>query len=72
MFMKRLDYLIPIHFRHDNVAQSFIMPKRLRPLLTEIAAKQLEEQPTLLGEAIDAHRGDTTQVDDMLVLGVRV
>jgi ligand-binding sensor domain-containing protein/serine phosphatase RsbU (regulator of sigma subunit) len=55
-----------------NEARQRFMPKRLRPLLTEIAAKPLEEQPRLLGEAIDTHRGDTPQVDDMLVLGVRL
>ena len=57
--------------QYNDVRQRF-MPKRLRPLLTEIAAKTLEEQPRLLGTAIDAHKGDTPQVDDMLVLGVRM
>lgn len=45
----------------------------MRPLLAEIAAKKtLEEQPRLLGEAIDAHRGGMFQVDDMLVVGGEV
>ena len=57
--------------QYNDTRQRF-MPKRLRPLLTEIAGKPLEEQPTLLGEAIDAHRGEVMQVDDMLVLGVRL
>ncbi len=55
-----------------NDEQQRFMPKRLRPLLAEIAGKSLEEQPRLLGEAIDAHRGGMFQVDDMLVLGVRL
>ncbi len=55
-----------------NDARQRFMPKRLRPLLAEIAAKPLEEQPTLLGAAIDSHRGEMFQVDDMLVLGVRL
>jgi serine phosphatase RsbU (regulator of sigma subunit) len=55
-----------------NDARQRFMPKRLRPLLTEIAATTLEEQPRLLGAAIDAHKGEVMQVDDMLVLGVRV
>jgi len=55
-----------------NDAHQRFMPKRLRPLLQSIAAKPLEEQPKLLGEAIDAHRGEMFQVDDMLVLGVRL
>ncbi len=55
-----------------NDAHQRFMPKRLRPLLTEIAAKTLEEQPTRLGAAINAHRGEMFQVDDILVLGVRV
>jgi serine phosphatase RsbU (regulator of sigma subunit)/tetratricopeptide (TPR) repeat protein len=57
--------------QYNEVRQRF-MPKRLRPLLAEIAAKTLEEQPGLLGVAIDTHRGEMFQVDDMLVLGVRV
>jgi tetratricopeptide (TPR) repeat protein len=57
--------------QYNEVRQRF-MPKRLRPLFTKIAAEPLEEQPTLLGEAIDAHKGEMFQVDDMLVLGVRV
>ena len=55
-----------------NDARQRFMPKRLRPLLLEIATKSLEEQPTLLGAAIDAHKGAMFQVDDMLVLGVRL
>lgn len=55
-----------------NDARQRFMPKRLRPLFTAIAGKPLEEQPTLLGEAIDSHRGEMFQVDDMLVLGVRL
>ena len=57
--------------QYNEVRQRF-MPKRLRPLLTEIAAKPLEEQPRLLGATIDAHRGEVIQVDDMLILGVRL
>jgi serine phosphatase RsbU (regulator of sigma subunit) len=57
--------------QYNEVRQRF-MPKRLRPLFTKIAAEPLEEQPTLLGEAIDAHKGEMFQVDDMLVLGVRM
>lgn len=57
--------------QYNEVKQRF-MPKRLRPLLEVIASKPLEEQPRLLGEAIDAHRGEVVQVDDMLVLGVRL
>ncbi len=57
--------------QYNDVQQRF-MPKRLRPLLAEIAGKPLEEQPRLLGEAIDAHRGGMFQVDDMLVVGVRL
>mgnify|MGYP002784789405 CR=1 FL=1 len=57
--------------QYNESLQRF-MPKRLRPLLTEIAAKPLAVQPQLLGSAIDAHRGDVMQVDDMLVLGVRI
>jgi serine phosphatase RsbU (regulator of sigma subunit) len=55
-----------------NDSRQRFMPKRLRPLLQSIAAKPLEEQPTLLGAAIDAHKGEVMQVDDMLVLGVRL
>ncbi|TAE23141.1 MAG: GAF domain-containing protein [Candidatus Kapaibacterium sp.] len=55
-----------------NAEKQRFMPKRLRPLLTEIAGKPLQEQPRLLGAAIDAHKGDVMQVDDMLVLGVRL
>ncbi|MBL7990302.1 MAG: tetratricopeptide repeat protein [Candidatus Kapabacteria bacterium] len=55
----------------DEMQRRF-MPKRLRPLLHEIAAKALVEQPRIVGEAIDAHRGAMFQVDDMLVLGVRL
>ncbi len=57
--------------QYNDVRQRF-MPKRLRPLLKEIAGKPLSEQPRLLGEAIDAHRGGMFQVDDMLVVGVRL
>ena len=55
-----------------NAEKQRFMPKRLRPLLQEIAAKPLEEQSALLGAAIDAHRGEVMQVDDILILGVRV
>jgi hypothetical protein len=57
--------------QYNDARQRFI-PKRLRPLLTEIATKLLGEQPTRLGAAINAHRGEMFQVDDMLVLGVRL
>lgn len=57
--------------QYNDVQQRF-MPKRLRPLLLEIAQKPLKEQPRLLGEAIDAHHGEMFQVDDMLVVGVRL
>ncbi|MBD1209625.1 MAG: SpoIIE family protein phosphatase, partial [Ignavibacteria bacterium] len=55
----------------DQMQRRF-MPKRLRPLLQEISVKSLDEQPRLLGEAIDAHRGGMLQVDDILVVGVRL
>ena len=55
-----------------NVERQRFMPKRLRPLLREIASLPLDEQPRAFGETIDRHRGEMFQVDDMLVLGVRL
>jgi ligand-binding sensor domain-containing protein/serine phosphatase RsbU (regulator of sigma subunit) len=57
--------------QYDMKVQRF-MPKRLRPLLQEIGLLPLQEQARTLGETIDRHRGAMFQVDDMLIVGVRV
>ena len=46
--------------------------KRFRKLLLEIYQKPLEEQQQILDKIIEKWRGDINQIDDIIVVGVRV
>ena len=46
--------------------------KQFQELLTKISHGKMEDQKRLLYEAFEAWRGDLPQVDDVLVIGVRV
>lgn len=48
------------------------MAKRFMRLLNEIHKKPLEEQKEILDKTIEDWRGDKEQIDDILVMGVRV
>jgi serine phosphatase RsbU (regulator of sigma subunit)/Flp pilus assembly protein TadD len=53
-------------------AQKKFKQRRLRELLTEIAAQPAAQQRTLLEERFEEWKGSLEQVDDVLVIGIRV
>lgn len=48
------------------------MGKRLRELFLEIHKKPMEEQQSILAQTFDTWKGTNKQIDDVLVIGVRV
>lgn len=48
------------------------MYKKLRELLHTIASLPMQEQVLILDKALKDWKGDSDQVDDILVIGVRV
>ena len=48
------------------------MRKRFKDLLLSIQNKKMSDQETILSERIEEWRGDNPQVDDMLVIGIKV
>jgi serine phosphatase RsbU (regulator of sigma subunit) len=48
------------------------MLKNLTKLLINVATKPTDEQSQLLEQSITAWRGNTPQVDDMTLIGIRV
>jgi serine phosphatase RsbU (regulator of sigma subunit) len=46
--------------------------KRFKSLLLEIHKKSPQQQKSMLSEKIDSWRGNSTQIDDMLVIGIKV
>lgn len=68
-----------IYIFSDGYADQFggskgkkFMYKQFRDLLLDIHQKPLEDQKRLLNETIESWRGTFEQVDDILVIGVRV
>jgi serine phosphatase RsbU (regulator of sigma subunit) len=68
-----------IYMFSDGYADQFggkdnrkFMSKRFKRLLVEISDKQMHEQHKILDETIEDWRGDNEQVDDILVMGVRI
>lgn len=49
-----------------------MMKKRFRELLSTVVSKPIQTQPIPLGEYLDEWRGDEEQVDDVMVIGVRL
>ena len=63
----------------DGMADQFGGPKgkkfkykQLQDLLTSIASKPLAEQKVVLDTTIENWRGSLDQVDDILIIGIRV
>ncbi|MCH7536036.1 MAG: SpoIIE family protein phosphatase [Bacteroidetes bacterium] len=48
------------------------MSKRFRQLLLDIQGKSMKKQKQILVQTIEKWKGDRTQLDDILVIGVRV
>ena len=68
-----------IYIFSDGFADQFGGPemkkfkyKPFKELLQSICHKPMEEQKKLLGDAFDNWRGDYPQVDDVLVIGIRI
>jgi ligand-binding sensor domain-containing protein/serine phosphatase RsbU (regulator of sigma subunit) len=68
-----------IYMFSDGYADQFgaktgrkFMSKQFKALLIEIQDKTMEEQKTLLDANIEQWRGDLEQVDDILVIGLRL
>jgi len=47
-------------------------PKQFKELLLSIQDKSMEEQEQILGKTIDDWKGDGEQIDDMLIIGIRI
>lgn len=66
-------YLMSDGFKDQfNERKKRFMTKRLRLLLVEIATKPLGEQKEALAAATDQFQGNMFQVDDILVVGVKL
>ena len=48
------------------------MLKNFKNLLGEIWAKSMDEQKVLLNKTLDEWMAETSQVDDILVMGIRI
>ncbi|MFH1321159.1 MAG: response regulator [Bacteroidota bacterium] len=48
------------------------MSKQFKQLLLDIQGKSMEEQKQILGQTIEKWKGELDQIDDILVIGVRV
>ena len=48
------------------------MIKRFKELLLTVHEKPMEEQKEIIGDTIDDWKGDGEQVDDILVIGIRM
>ena len=48
------------------------MAKNFKELLTKISAKDMQEQRTILDDTIDQWIGPHDQLDDILVMGIRL
>lgn len=46
--------------------------KRLKALLAEISGNPMQDQQRLLDEAFESWRGEEKQIDDMLIVGIRI
>ena len=58
--------------RSENGSQKKFLLRNLLATLLEISSKPLPEQNTILETTIDNWRGDSPQVDDMTLVGIRV
>ena len=58
----------------DQIGQNGrkFMTRRLRKLLAEISEKSTREQKQILEEALEKWQGDARQLDDILVVGMRL
>lgn len=68
-----------IYLLSDGYADQFggpqgkkFMSRKLKELLTSIANDKLSEQKAILDARLDEWRGELTQVDDILVIGIRI
>ena len=52
--------------------RSLFGDKQFKKLLIEIHKKEPDEQKKLLAESIDAWKGNSPQIDDILVIGIKV
>ncbi len=48
------------------------MMARLRSLLCEISVKPTDEQKQILDDTIENWKGNTEQIDDILVMGIKI
>ncbi len=48
------------------------MSKKFKRLLQSIQKKSMAEQREILNKTIDEWRGETPQIDDIIVLGIRI
>ncbi|MCH8317180.1 MAG: histidine kinase, partial [Bacteroidetes bacterium] len=48
------------------------MAKRFRQLFIDIQRKSINEQKEVLNKTIEDWKGDIEQIDDILVIGVRI
>jgi serine phosphatase RsbU (regulator of sigma subunit) len=48
------------------------MLKNFKTLLREIYNKSMDEQKELLNETLDGWMAETSQIDDILVMGIRI
>lgn len=74
--LKKGDY---IYFFTDGYADQFggekkkkFLYKRFKELLINIQNQSIEEQKTSLYAAFENWRGSTSQVDDVLVIGIKI
>lgn len=56
----------------DEESKRKFMIKKLRELLFEIHDSEMSEQKQILDDVIELWRGDTVQLDDILLIGVKV
>jgi serine phosphatase RsbU (regulator of sigma subunit) len=55
-----------------NQSDEKLMTKRFKEVLLEIQQKSMDEQEQFLASFIDNWRGGNTQIDDILVIGIRI
>jgi serine phosphatase RsbU (regulator of sigma subunit) len=68
-----------IYLFSDGYADQFGGPKRkkfmyrqLEELLISIRNKSMEEQKEILDKTIEAWKGNLDQIDDILIIGIRI
>jgi len=57
---------------YTNVVNLFAISPPFQQLLIDIHQKTMEEQKQILDDTIEKWRGDSEQIDDICVIGVRV